>query len=60
MRKVLFYPICLVLFIGAMWGIKTFLISLTPDFRNGFVLGMVLMVALVFMAEKLGFKEPTY
>jgi len=60
MRKLLFLPVCVVLFLGVMWGVKSFLISLTDDFRNGFVLGMVLMVGLVFLAEKLGYKEPTY
>ncbi|MBR0685310.1 hypothetical protein JQ594_05245 [Bradyrhizobium manausense] len=60
MRSFLFYLICIVLFLACMWGVKLFLTNVSDDFRNGFVLGMVVIVVLIWTAEKLGYKEPRY
>lgn len=60
MRKFLYFSICIVLFLGTMWGLKAFLLAVSDDFRNGFVLGVVVILVLVYSAEKLGYKEPRY
>jgi hypothetical protein len=60
MRSFLFYLICIVLFVGCMWGLKVFLTEVSADFRNGFGIGVFVTVVLGFSAEKLGYKEPRY
>lgn len=60
MRKFLYFSICIVLFLGVMWGLKSFLLAVSDDFRNGFVLGVIVILVLGYSAEKLGYKEPRY
>ncbi len=60
MRKVSFYVICLALML-CFWAMLKYLIKgISPDFGDGFFVGMSLTIFLAFVAEKLGYKEPRY
>jgi hypothetical protein len=60
MRTVISYVLCTVLFLAACWLIKLVITGISPHFGYGFASGAFVTVLLVFIAEKLGYKEPRY
>ncbi|WP_368507896.1 hypothetical protein [Bradyrhizobium lupini] len=60
MRALIFYSICIVLFIGCMWLVKLLITGISADFGYGFAAGAFLTAVLGYSAEKLGYKQPHY